>query len=311
MKRILAMLIASAPLLAAAQLTISSPNYGINVPTDNAKVAGRRGLVGAPVSDQGSVIVGQLRSSKPYAPNQANAAVAGLGSKHTMTDNAVVQGGFFEAVDYAGWPAGYGAGGNNFVEGIRSHGIVAAQALGGSAYGAITMAGADPGVQWKYLVGIESEVINNTDDPPGPALDPQHFSATFLASSRGARKVGAAYAVNPFTDPAARFKNGFLVSGASVEEAGFAHMGSSVVGLSLGHASLSYAAIVIPNNKPIYGTTANGQAHVNVAYVDTSNATVIGGWGGVKINVGGAVRTISVGPPDSGGPGRRMLTVEN
>jgi hypothetical protein len=54
---------------------------------------------------------------------------------------------------------------NNFVEGVRAHGVIAPGMAGGSGYGLVAAAGEGAGAShFGYLIAIEGEVINNSAD---------------------------------------------------------------------------------------------------------------------------------------------------
>ena len=288
-----------------------SANYG-SLSVSNAALAVRRGTLTVPVADAGSVVIAELRSSKTYVAGQANSPIAGLASKHTTGDNSVTQGGFFESVDKVGWGGSIaGAGANNFVEGVRAHGIV--EATGGSGYGAVGFGGANAGIQWKYLVGFEGDVSNSYADMPVGTINNNNFAAAFLATSRGSNTVDAAFAVNPFTTAAQKFQVGFLVAGATSTHTGFKHTGSGSIGIDLRSAGLSYASMIIPNNNPIYGRNAANSAEMMLMYMATDDIATFGSSAGTRLNLGGAIgeRVVGVGAVDSGGAGFRMLRVPN
>jgi hypothetical protein len=289
--------------------SIVSSNYGA-IPVSSAAFVGRRGSLAAPVTDAGSPIVAQLASSKTFVAGHANAAIAGLSSKHTTADNAVTQGGFFESIDKVGWGGSIvGAGANNFVEGVRAHGIT--EATGGSGYGVIAFAGASPGIQWKYLVGIEGDVSNSFADMPVGTINSNNFAAAFVATSRGANMVDAAFAVNPFTTAAQKFQAGYLVAGATSTHTGFKHTGSGSMGIDLKSATLSYSAMRIPNNIPMHASNNVG-TDVAFFYMHTDGIPAFGSPSGIRINLGATgERIVQVGAADSGGAGFRMLRVAN
>lgn len=289
--------------------SIVSSNYG-SIPVSSAAFVGRRGSLAAPVTDAGSPIVAQLASSKTFVAGHANAAMAGLSSKHTTADNAVTQGGFFESIDKVGWGGSIvGAGANNFVEGVRAHGIT--EATGGSGYGVIAFAGASPGIQWKYLVGVEGDVSNSFADMPVGTINSNNFAAAFLATSRGTNMVDAAFAVNPFTTAAQKFQAGYLVAGATSTHTGFKHTGSGSMGIDLKSATLSYSAMRIPNNIPLHASNNVG-TDVVFFYMHTDGIPAFGSPSGIRINLGATgERIVQVGAADSGGAGFRMLRVAN
>lgn len=286
-----------------------SSNYG-SIPVSTAALAVKRGSLAAPVSDAGSPLVAELRSSKTFTAGHANAAIAGLASKHTTADNAVTQGAFFEAIDKVGWGGSIvGAGANNFVEGVRAHGIT--EATGGSGYGVIAFGGAAPGIQWKYIVGIEGDVSNSYADMAAGTINPDNFAAAFVATSRGTKTVDAAFAVNPFTTAVQKFQAGFLVAGATSTHTGFKHTGSGSMGIDLKSATLSYSAMRIPNNIPMHASNNVG-TDVPFFYMHTDGIPAFGSPSGIRINLGATgERIVQVGAADSGGAGFRMLRVAN
>lgn len=288
--------------------TAISDNYGA-IAISTAAIAVKRGLPTAAVTDAGAVIVAELHSSKPFIAGQANAAIAGLVSKHTTADDAVVQGAFFESIDKAGWAGSItGAGSNNFVEGVRAHGI--AGATGGSGYGMIAFGAAPAGTRWKYIVGIEGEVNNAYANMPVGPINPYNFAASFLATSRGTKTVDAAFAVNPFTTTTQQFNVGFLVAGSTSTHTGFKHTGGGSIGLDLKSAALSYSAIRIPNNSAIHFSSTAGD-DVNVMYMGTDNYPVFGCINGIKLDTGSGPKVVTQSPVDSAGAGFRTLRVPN
>ena len=243
-----------------------------------------------------------LRKISAHAPtgNEQNAAAVFLAEKWTTAPNARVQGGFSEAVDYVGWN---GVGQNNFVEGWRTHGITLA--ANGSAYGLISFGGAPAGVVWKYLIGTEGDVGNSTAHAPSPNwFDRDHFSAAFVATMRGTHRGDVAYLVNPYNE--VPFRTGVLVGENSTDHTAFASRAGTVVGLDLTLGSQSWSAISIDPLTPIR------VANKNMLF-GTQNGTLILGADaiGVMLTVGGSVKLIEHGPPNSGGPGYRALRVLN
>jgi hypothetical protein len=291
--------------------TAVSPNYGA-IPISNAGLAVRRGTIEFPVEDAGSVIIAELRSSKTFVSGHANAAIAGLATKLTTGNHAVTQGAFFEAVDKVGWAGSIAGGGsNNFVEGCRTHGLV--EALGGSAYGAVGFAGAVAGIQWKYLCGFEGDVSNSFSDMPVGMMNPNNFAASFIATSRGTKKVDAGYVINPFTTEDQRFQAGFLVSGATSTHTGFKHTGGGSIGIDLSSATLSYSAMRLPNNSPILARNAANTADIMFGYVGNDDIPCYGANKGVKLNLGLGIgdRVVTVGDINTAGAGFRVLKVQN
>lgn len=121
--------------------------------------------------------------------------------------------GFFEAQDDIG-------GATSFVEGIRSHGVLMSDDEGsGEAFGIVTMAGTEDNINYKYLVGIESDVYNNSGSNAGLIFDKDKFTVGFLASANGNYTADAGFATNPYTGKT--FREGFLVTEGSVSTAAF------------------------------------------------------------------------------------------
>lgn len=243
-----------------------------------------------------------LRKISAHAPtgNEQNAAAVFLAEKWTTAPNARVQGGFSEAVDYVGWN---GVGQNNFVEGWRTHGITLA--ANGSAYGLISFGGAPAGVVWKYLIGTEGDVGNSTAHAPSPNwFDRDHFSAAFVATMRGTHRGDVAYLVNPYNE--VPFRTGVLVGENSTDHTAFASRAGTVVGLDLTLGSQSWSAISIDPLTPIR------VANKNMLFGTQDGTLILGADAiGVMLTVGGSVKLIEHGPPNSGGPGYRALRVLN
>lgn len=232
--------------------------------------------------------------------NEQNAAAVFLAEKWTTASNARVQGGFSEAIDYVGWT---GIGPNNFVEGWRTHGLVLAAK--GSAYGLISFGGAPAGVVWKYLIGTEGDVGNSTAHAPSPNwFDRDHFSAAFVATMRGTHRGDVAYLVNPYNE--VPFRTGVLVGENSTDHTAFASRAGTVVGLDLTLGSQSWSAISIDPLTPIR------VANKNMLFGTQDGTLILGADAiGVMLTVGGSVKLIEHGPPNSGGPGYRALRVLN
>ena len=290
--------------------TYTSPNLGIKALSETS-IQASRGSASTPSSFSEPLIA--LKKISDYTGGEQNPTAVFLSEKRTQADGARAQGVFIEAVDYAGFD---GVGDNNFVEGLRSHGIVGQGATNGSAYGAILFAGAESNVDWKYLVGAEGDVANNKDDAPSvDSFDKNNFCASFLATSGfGTKKVDAGFATNPFNTVNTVFKTGFLVSEDSVEGSAFASRAASVIGLDLGNGSQSYAAITMPNSASVRIKNSNNSADLNCFYLSAANELHIGSETvGCRMTLSGGYtdRLIEVGAVDSAGAGYRTLRIAN
>jgi hypothetical protein len=186
---------------------------------------------------------------------------------------------FGEAQDNAGWN---GIGANNFVEGARFQGTLNSGTALGSAYGMVAAAGGNTGASYTYMIGIESNVVNQYTNAP-IAFNPNSFSAAFLATNgfgAGSYETDAAYMVNQ--NSAQPFIRGFYVpqaTGQAVLKSAFETEETSEWGLKMSNAPIGYGAIGLPNNVPIRGEisgdTGDTQTY-NMMFLSTGNAVVIG-----------------------------------
>jgi hypothetical protein len=248
----------------------ASANYWPAPPLQNSQLALRRGTAALPVTEPGAVAVFDLQAS-PDNTSNAYSTVAGFAGKRNAVGDSAVRAAFFEAIDHAGWDE---VGGNNFVEGLRAHGLVFAAK--GSGYGAVSFAGALPDIEWTYIIGHEGVTSNSTADAPPPdALDPFHVAASFVATSWGTKKPDVAYMVNPFTSPSQRFRAGFGVYGQSVDGSAFYNEADVSVGLDL-RGACSWAALLFPNYTAVRIRNGANTADHNVLYYDPADCIVIG-----------------------------------
>ena len=284
----------SAPLAGDTRAAYGSPNSGSQQLSSTYFEITRQGSMSEPII--------ALRKISNSTTNAQNPTAIFIADKWTTAGGTRVQGGFSEATDFVGWD---GTASNNFVEGWRTHGIIAAGAAGGSAYGLVSFAGAVPSVAWKFLIGAEGEVANNTADAPSALLfDRDHFSSSFVATSSGSHIADAGYMTNGYS--ASPFRTGFLVTKGSVVSNAFVSAASTDTGVDLSLGSQTWAAIAFNKNTPI---RIEGK---NVLYADTSNNLVLGAESsGIYINIGGIVKPVTQGSPDSCGIGFACLRVPN
>jgi hypothetical protein len=288
----------------------TSPNLGTKTLSETS-IQASRGSASTPSSASEPIIA--FKKTSNYAGGEQNPTAVFLSEKRTQEDGARAQGVFTEAVDYAGFD---GVGTNNFVEGLRSHGLVATGATNGSAYGAVLFAGAETDVDWKYLVGAEGDVANNKDNAPSvDSFDKNNFCASFLATSGfGTKKADAGFATNPFNTADTVFRTGFLVAEDSTDEAAFASRAETEIGLHLGVGSQSYAAITLPNNTPVRINNSTGLSYLSCFYLSASNELHLGSeTNGCRMTLSGGYtdKLIEVGAPDSAGTGYRTLRIAN
>jgi hypothetical protein len=221
------------------------------------------GSSGTPDSTQDAVSIFQKwsNSSTNYgAPNPTLYA-----SLHMVNGSAASRGAaaFFETRQEVNR-----VGDGNFIEGSRSHGIIAAGVAGGNVYGGLFVAGEEAGATHLHdMIGVESEVINQTGDAPYTPVNLDVLESAYLATSFfGTKKPLAAFMVNPFTPGVASWQVGFYVPpsaltdiGAPVVGAAFRSDAKSIWGLDLlGRISTgglggppTFGAIGIANNSPI------------------------------------------------------------
>ena len=141
------------------------------------------GTSGSPLTSPASVLVAALYSS--YGPGASSAsvqqgAIVGLAQLYgaSTARNANVRAGFFETVDNAG-NTGLGVSGNNFVEGVRGHGVPSAGANYTATEGGIFY-GAGPAYpsQHMFVFGAEVQVDQQYANAPAPQnLNTQQISA--------------------------------------------------------------------------------------------------------------------------------------
>lgn len=258
----------------------SAPNY-VGSLADSA-VVGLSGSSATPTATQGAAGLFQKFSSA-----SSFNALAGLASKSSTVTNARATAVYGEAVDPAG-------GVTTFVEGGRFQGTVTGGDHG-SGYGLVCAAGASATVPSRdYLIGCEGNPI----DLKGPNaltyenFDKNAFSAAFVATNGcaacGAFKADAAFVTNPYNEKP--FRTGLLFAENSIDATGIAYrQGLSIVtGIDMGLATVSYAAMILPNNVGIRAKKADGSADLGILYLDNSN----------KLNIGSDVTTQAVMAPN-------------
>lgn len=270
-----------------------------------------RGAAGTPVTSFAPIMALKKVSATTtfgYNPTMAIAA-----EKRASGPNASVTGLLVVSTDYAGSAPGPN---NSFAEGIRVESVLAAGADGGSATGATIGGYTATGVEYRYLVGVEGDLINNHADAPITGLfNKARFSTSFLATAGfGRYRPDAGFMTNPFNVAAAAPRAGFLVPEDSIDDTkgiAFASLATSAVGLDLSRSNPTYA-IFLPNNRAIWALNTAGSAAVNMLFLDDSNKVVINQNGvGIRMNIAGAVKDLTEGITDSGGAGYRVVRVPN
>lgn len=250
---------------------LNTANYG-GMSIKNVQAAYSRGSASVPDGTAGALQITQLYSNSTGTTTQ-NPAAAFMATKYTTAAGTRVQGLFSEAIDAVGW---VGTGNVNFIEGIRAQSTLTAGTLG-SAYGIVSAASEVVGVTHTYLVGNESEVDTNTTDATG-TFNNNSFTASYLATSRGIKKVDAAYVVNPNTAAVAEYIRGFYVPGGAsntpVSESAFRTDAAATWGFYVGGAT--YGSLRIPNNIPIRAGNAAASTDLNVLTINPSDQLVLG-----------------------------------
>ena len=257
--------------------------------------------------------------SNSEARSGVNATVYASIYKHANGTDARATAGFFEAQDNVGWLGG--SGGNNFVEGIRAHGTLHANTKLGSGYGGIFAALEVPGATHAFLIGAEAEVQNKSTDATVTDRLQGGYSASFVASSDGEKRVHAAYVVNPHTPANSQFIDGFRVpsaapgaAGSPIVNAAFRSDAASIWGMFLADSTLRYGSIGLPNNAPIRQRNAAANRDLGILNVDAMDNLLIGyepglasiqlGASGVDVTIPGDIHMKSVsGPKIMTGPG--------
>ena len=245
----------------------TTANYTGN--TSLALFQGNKGTVAAPISSQDAVVI--------YQKIASNGDVIGVNptlytsiKKRASGSLARATAGFFEAQDDVG-------GNTSFVEGIRSQGILMSHAGGsGEGFGIVTVAGTDTSINYRYLIGIEADIFNNSGTPAGPFYDKDKHAIGFLASSHGSQNVDAGFATNAYTTRT--FREGFLVAENSVTDAAFRSRANTAYGLDLAQGGTqSSASVRIPNDVYIVGRNFTNTADVELIKVSSGNNVRIGG----------------------------------
>ena len=241
-----------------------------------------------------TVTAGAAGVFEKFAKSHASNALAGIAYKYGGNYEDRTTGIYGEAADKVG---GFGS----FVEGMRGQGTLV-QGSAGAAYGVICSAGIDPvsgARDFRLLTGCEGEVDNTIgpDAPTFEAFSRDHFAISFVASNgvgNGKRyKADAAFWTNSYS--LAQFQTGFLCS-AAIADTCMAATKDTVAkkGIDLSLATLSYAAIIVPNNAPIRFADAAGAARLNVLNVDRANVLQVG-TESASVNVPAALTANSYG----------------
>lgn len=291
------------------------PAYGgSNSGNRRPSEARRSVVVGTPAAPVTSVKSGFCASLYTAAPagGGIKGAIVGYAEKHTTIDDAAAVGGFFEADDKVGWVS-TGTGSNNFVEGVRAHGVIRNGAQNGSAYGAIVAALTEASVTPKHVVGIEAEVSRNggVDAPSPNSLSTGTLSAAFLASSGGSKRNNAAFMINPWNSQ--KFSTGVHIPNGTVTDSAFYTNANVSVAINIDGAP-TWAAILLPNASAIRGRGTTPTNQYRIASVSSGNAVVIGDTAATSLVIsipGLGERTVSYGAADSAGVGYRTLRIEN
>ena len=186
---------------------------------------------------------------------------------------------FSETQDISGWSGG---GSNNFIEGIRSHASLVPPGTLGSAYGLVTVAEESGAATHTFMIGTESEVITRDADAPA-IFSPLRYSASFVSSSSGSKKVDAAFIVNPFLGTgtgAGTYRRGFYVPTATglastvVTDSAFEASCNCAIGLQLsGMPTSSFASLDLPNTAPV--RIKNGASSADVNVLSLSNVDIL------------------------------------
>jgi hypothetical protein len=167
---------------------IATPNYSGS--GASAGILEVLGSTGTGDTSQDAVGIFQKWSS---AATGHSAALYASAYKKVSGANAHAISGFFETMDNAG-------GNGSFIEGIRSHAVINAGALLGSAYGAILDAGESATGSHVYMVGAEVEVDNNTVDATY-TFNQNGYVAGIVASSGGSKRADVGFLINPYVGP--------------------------------------------------------------------------------------------------------------
>jgi len=239
------------------------------------------------------ITTGQTSGSLQNPTVYISSAKTGTGVGYRITPLLV------EATDAIG-------GNGSFIEGARFHGTLGAGSSSGQANGLVTLAQSVSGAPFNFMIGIESVIENSTADAPA-IFNPNNFAVDYLATNAQAgtsKVIDAYYMCNPFNAKPARI-GFFNPPGASVSDAAVRSYGTTVYGIDLSKATISYAALAIPNFCAIMARNAANTADMNIAYVDTSNRLILGnGTAGTQISApvaNGTVATVlgSLGPVGS------------
>lgn len=184
-------------------------------------------------------------------------------------------------------------GDGNFIEGSRSHGIIAAGVSGCNAYGALMVAGEEAGgTHLHNIIAAEAEIINQTADAPYATVDLNVLEAAYLATSFfGTKKPLAAFLINPFTPAVASWQIGFYVPPSALDDIGAPVVGAAFRsdakcfwGLDLlGRVSSgglggppTFGAIGIANNSPIRASNAAKTQTPSILALDSSDHLLVG-----------------------------------
>lgn len=293
--------------------SINTDNYG-DKGIQNSVIAVQKGTGTAPNNNAGALAIFKKVSNANVISEQNTTVVFAIEKREVTATDSRATALFAEALDFSG-------GIRAFTEGGRFHSIAKVGSVNSGAYGAVSIGGAETAVDFDYLVGHEAVVVNKTVDAPTiPFFDKGHYTACFVATTNlgGTKKVDVGFITNPFTTPETVMRTGFMVAEDSVDDTAFGLRANVVIGLDLATGSTSYAAIKFGNAQPIRVTNAAATGDLNVFVVNSSDQVVLGTQGnGVQAGIrdtafaNHAVKELLYGPPDSGGPGYRMVVVPN
>lgn len=255
---------------------IATPSYGGS--STNAGIVEVLGSSGTGDTTQDAVGIFQKWSS---ATSGHSAALYASAYKKVTGANAHAISGLFETIDSAG-------GNGSFIEGTRSHAIIANGSLLGSAYGAILVGGEQVGATHMYIHGAEVEVDGNSVDA-NYTFNPNSYVAGIVASSGGTKRADVGFIINPYIGPgiaggtASSYMTGFqcpqgvgtlrtvVTSCFRMDER------DATWALDAGLANNLFAVIKVANNVPVvrarnFGNTADA----NLMTFDSSDNLNIG-----------------------------------
>jgi hypothetical protein len=184
-------------------------------------------------------------------------------------------------------------GDGNFIEGMRSQGVIAAGVAGCNVYGGLFVAAEEAGATHLHdMVAVEAEVINQTADAPYTPVNLDVLETAYLATSFwGTKKPLAAFLVSPFTPAVASWQIGFYVPPSALDDVGAPVVGAAfrsdakcIWGLDLlGRVSTgglggapTFGAIGIANNSPIRASNAAKTQTPNILALDVTDHLLVG-----------------------------------